>query len=118
MSRNGGAEDAGKGTVISTRPGFALVSGTHMHNPHRARSRARRCQGGSVQDSGEAGHKALVRPDAGHAAGNLKGILAMVAATALFTCGDSTMKIMSANLPTGETVFVRSVFSVITITAF
>jgi drug/metabolite transporter (DMT)-like permease len=41
-------------------------------------------------------------------AGNLRGIAAMVAATALFTLGDASMKLVSATLPTGETIFVRS----------
>src|SRR5262245_65690062 len=36
----------------------------------------------------------------------------MVAATALFTCGDAAMKLVSAGLPTGETIFVRGLSSV------
>ena len=44
----------------------------------------------------------------------------MVAATALFTCGDAAMKLVSDSLPTGETVFVRGVCTVtiVTIAAF
>ena len=44
----------------------------------------------------------------------------MVAATALFTCGDAAMKIVSGSLPTGETVFIRGVCTVtiVTIAAF
>jgi drug/metabolite transporter (DMT)-like permease len=51
---------------------------------------------------------------------NLKGIAAMVAATALFTCGDAAMKLVSASLATGESVFLRGVSTVIivTVTAF
>jgi len=51
---------------------------------------------------------------------NLKGIAAMVAATALFTCGDAAMKLVSGSLPTGETVFVRGVSTVtiVTVAAF
>jgi drug/metabolite transporter (DMT)-like permease len=51
---------------------------------------------------------------------NLKGIVAMVAATALFTCGDAAMKLVSTSLPTGETVFVRalSTVTIVSIAAF
>jgi drug/metabolite transporter (DMT)-like permease len=44
----------------------------------------------------------------------------MVAATALFTCGDAAMKLISASLPTGETVFLRGVSTVtiVTVAAF
>ena len=44
----------------------------------------------------------------------------MVAATALFTCGDAAMKLVSGSLPTGETVFIRGVCTVtiVTIAAF
>ena len=63
-----------------------------------------------------------MRREAAHVAapGNLKGIAAMVAATALFTCGDAAMKLVSGSLPTGETVFVRGVSTVtiVTIAAF
>jgi drug/metabolite transporter (DMT)-like permease len=54
------------------------------------------------------------------APGNLKGIIAMVAATAVFTCGDAAMKLVSDSLPTGETVFVRGVctITIVTVAAF
>ena len=44
----------------------------------------------------------------------------MVAATALFTCGDAAMKLVSASLATGETVFLRGVstITIVTIAAF
>jgi drug/metabolite transporter (DMT)-like permease len=48
--------------------------------------------------------------------GNLKGIVAMVAATALFSFGDAFMKVASASLPTGENVFARSLCTAIIIT--
>ena len=58
-----------------------------------------------------------VRPAAG---GNVRSIAAMVAATALFTCGDAAMKLVSANLPTGETICVRgfSSLAIVTVAAF
>jgi len=76
-----------------------------------------------VQDTGQRGSDApsialaQAEPAARH---NLKGITAMVAATALFTCGDAAMKLVSASLPTGESVFVRGVSTVtiVTIAAF
>jgi drug/metabolite transporter (DMT)-like permease len=68
-----------------------------------------------VQDRGQ-GSGSLARQGAGAAVGNLKGILAMVAATALFTCGDAAMKLVSAYLPTGETVFVRGSCTVLIVT--
>lgn len=40
---------------------------------------------------------------------NVLGILAMLAATAVFVTGDSIMKIMSQRMPTGETMFIRGV---------
>lgn len=63
----------------------------------------------------------LTQIEAAHAARrNLKGIAAMVAATALFTCGDAAMKLVSTSLPTGQTVFLRGVSTVtiVTIAAF
>lgn len=44
----------------------------------------------------------------------------MVAATALFTCGDAAMKLVSASVPTGEAIFVRGACTVtaVTIAAF
>jgi len=78
-----------------------------------------------VQDTGQRGSDApsiaLAQAEPAHAARrNLKGIAAMVAATALFTCGDAAMKLVSASLPTGESVFVRGVSTVtiVTIAAF
>jgi drug/metabolite transporter (DMT)-like permease len=50
-------------------------------------------------------------------AGNLRGIAAMLAATALFTLADASMKLVSATLPTGETVFVRSFSTALILTA-
>jgi drug/metabolite transporter (DMT)-like permease len=54
------------------------------------------------------------------AAGNLRGILAMIVATAVFTCGDASMKLVSGSLPTGESVFVRGACStaLVVVTAF
>jgi len=74
-----------------------------------------------VQDRGQGGGGSLAQRRTGQVApGNLKGIAAMVAATALFTCGDAAMKLVSSSLPTGETVFVRGVSTVtlVTIAAF
>jgi drug/metabolite transporter (DMT)-like permease len=70
---------------------------------------------------GQGDHSSFASREAGHVGpGNLKGIAAMVAATALFTCGDAAMKIVSGSLPTGETVFIRGVCTVtiVTIAAF
>jgi drug/metabolite transporter (DMT)-like permease len=77
--------------------------------------------GESVQEGGQAGRGPLARSEGGIAApGNLRGIVAMVAATALFTCGDAAMKLIAADLPTGESVFVRglSTITLVTIAAF
>ena len=54
------------------------------------------------------------------AAGNLRGIFAMIVATAVFTCGDASMKLISGSLPTGESVFVRAACStvLVIVTAF
>jgi drug/metabolite transporter (DMT)-like permease len=74
-----------------------------------------------VQDSGKDGISPLARWDAGRVApGNLRGIAAMVAATALFTCGDAFMKLISSSIPTGEAIFLRGVSTVtiVTIAAF
>ncbi len=38
---------------------------------------------------------------------NTRGILAMIAATACFCCGDALMKLASVALPTGECIFIR-----------
>jgi drug/metabolite transporter (DMT)-like permease len=40
---------------------------------------------------------------------NARAILAMLIATVAFTTGDAMMKLMSARLPTGETMFIRGV---------
>jgi drug/metabolite transporter (DMT)-like permease len=77
--------------------------------------------GESVQDRRQGGPNARAQREAAHAApGNLRGIAAMVAATALFTCGDAAMKLVSTSLPTGETVFVRglSTVTIVTVAAF
>ncbi len=44
----------------------------------------------------------------------------MVAATALFTCGDAAMKLVSGSVPTGETIFIRGIctITIVTIAAF
>ena len=46
-------------------------------------------------------------------ASNLRAIVAMMCATAIFTCGDASMKVVSGALPTGETIFVRALVSLI-----
>jgi drug/metabolite transporter (DMT)-like permease len=74
-----------------------------------------------TQRSSDARSISLTQIEAAHAAPrNLKGIVAMVAATALFTCGDAAMKLVSSSLATGETVFVRGVstITIVTIAAF
>jgi drug/metabolite transporter (DMT)-like permease len=74
-----------------------------------------------VQDRGQ-GDGSLAPREAGHVApgNNLKSIASMVAATALFTCGDAAMKLVSGSLPTGETIFLRGACTVtiVTIAAF
>ena len=47
-----------------------------------------------------------------HAAahGNLRGIVAMVAACASFACGDTLMKLLSDTVPTSELIFIRGFF--------
>jgi hypothetical protein len=67
-----------------------------------------------VQEAGQGRRGLLLKHAGGRAAagGNVRGIAAMVAATALFTCGDAAMKLVSASLPTGETIFVRGLSSV------
>lgn len=44
---------------------------------------------------------------------NVLGIAAMLAATGFFVTGDAIMKLMSARLPTGETVFIRGLLGII-----
>ena len=91
----------------------------------RRRAISGAADGGSVQDRGQHSSNAramsLAQMEAAHAARrNLKGIAAMVAATALFTCGDAAMKLVSTSLATGETVFLRglSTITIVTIAAF
>jgi drug/metabolite transporter (DMT)-like permease len=43
---------------------------------------------------------------------NTKGILAMLAAMALFVFGDALMKLSAASVPTGESIFLRGVIAV------
>lgn len=70
-----------------------------------------------MQDRGQAGRSSLAPRETSRAVpGNLKGIAAMVAATALFTCGDASMKLVSSSLPTGETIFVRGLCTVTIVT--
>ncbi len=47
-----------------------------------------------------------------------RGIVAMVAATALFCCGDALMKLSATTLPTTETMFVRSAVSALLVSCF
>ena len=54
----------------------------------------------------------------GKLSGSTQGIVAMVAATALFCCGDAMMKLAAAKLPTTETMFVRSVTSACLVLVF
>jgi drug/metabolite transporter (DMT)-like permease len=73
------------------------------------------------QASSDAGSISLTQIESAHPGRrNVKGIAAMVAATALFTCGDAAMKLVSSSLPTGETVFVRglSTVTIVTVAAF
>lgn len=41
--------------------------------------------------------------------GNTRGILAMLVANFVFVLGDAAMKLMSARMPTGETMFIRGI---------
>lgn len=69
-------------------------------------------------EQGERGQGSLLSAEgAALAAGNLKGIAAMVLATAVFTCGDAFMKLVSGTLATGESVFVRSACSALLVAA-
>ncbi len=43
--------------------------------------------------------------------GNVAGIVAMLIATAAFVSGDASMKLMSAQMPTGETILVRGIIA-------
>ena len=49
-------------------------------------------------------------------ASNLRGIAAMIAATASFCCGDAVMKLASTTLPTGELIFLRGIVGISIIT--
>ena len=42
---------------------------------------------------------------------NLRGIVAMLAATAVFVVNDTLLKIATEALPTGEAIFLRGVFT-------
>jgi drug/metabolite transporter (DMT)-like permease len=50
--------------------------------------------------------------------GPTRGIMAMVAATAIFCCGDALMKLAATELPTSETMFVRSLTASILVTGY
>ena len=44
---------------------------------------------------------------------NVLGIAAMLAATGFFVTGDAIMKLMTARMPTGETIFIRGILGII-----
>ncbi len=70
-----------------------------------------------MRSQGEKGGGSLVSPAGVQlGTGNLKGIAAMVVATAVFTCGDASMKLVSGSLPTGECVCVRGLTSALLVT--
>ena len=71
-----------------------------------------------MQEAGQGRRGLLLAHVGAHAAagGNVKGIAAMVAATALFTCGDAAMKVVSTTMPTGQTVFIRGLCTVAIVT--
>ena len=48
---------------------------------------------------------------------NRRGIFALIAATAVFTINDATVKLVTRTLPFGEIIFVRGVITVICVTA-
>jgi drug/metabolite transporter (DMT)-like permease len=50
--------------------------------------------------------------------GSTRGIVAMVAATALFCIGDAMMKLAATKLPTTETMFVRSLTSTVLVLGY
>src|SRR5215471_7975405 len=98
-------------------PRASMVGGCRERGLHPATAR-----GTCVQEAGQ-GRRGLLLAHAGAragAGGNVRSIAAMVAATALFTCGDAAMKLVSANLPTGETICVRgfSSLAIVTVAAF
>ena len=43
---------------------------------------------------------------------NLRGILRMLAAMAVFVLNDTLIKIAAAHMPTGEAIFLRGVFTI------
>jgi drug/metabolite transporter (DMT)-like permease len=50
-------------------------------------------------------------------AANVRGILAMLFANAVFVLGDAAMKLMAAAMPTGETMFIRGIIATVLIVA-
>jgi drug/metabolite transporter (DMT)-like permease len=50
---------------------------------------------------------AVLRDSDARTTNNVRGIVAMLIAMAAFVSGDAVMKLMSARLPTGETMFIR-----------
>lgn len=50
--------------------------------------------------------------------GATRGILAMVAATAVFCCGDALMKLAATQLPTTQTMFIRSLTAACLVSTF
>jgi drug/metabolite transporter (DMT)-like permease len=50
-------------------------------------------------------------PAPSNVSSNVRAIAAMVCATAIFTCGDASMKLVAGTLPTGETIFARGIVS-------
>jgi drug/metabolite transporter (DMT)-like permease len=62
-------------------------------------------------DSGEpVPHPSNPRAAAGPS-GNLRGILAMIAANAILSANDACLKLASSSLPTGELIFIRNGFA-------
>ena len=51
-------------------------------------------------------------------AGTTRGILAMVVATAVFCCGDALMKLAATQLPTTQTMFIRSLTAACLVATF
>lgn len=47
------------------------------------------------------------------AAGNLRGIFAMILACASFACGDTLMKLFASSAPTSQLIFIRGLFVVL-----
>ena len=63
-----------------------------------------------MDDAGDAS-EVQAAPDA--QVRNLRAIAAMLVSTVLYTCSDAAMKFVSATLPTGEGVFLRSLGTVL-----